>query len=123
MGNDEYISLVGQYNNIVLKPTNDIKEISNKGYSPEAIAELHKAMGTTFPEIRSMNLIFKTDLNKFEYPLFNSVMTLFHKYDNFGTLPFSGCHADQPAQIMEIFNILESLRSEDEKRVSENVRS
>jgi len=87
------------------------------------LAELNKAMKFNFPEIQSLNLKFKTDLSKFKYKQFNLVLALFDKYDKHGIMPFDGSHADQPAQLMEVFSIIENLRLEDEKRVVNNVKT
>ena len=48
----------------------------------------------------------------FQHPDFNFLITLFGEYNKYGTLPFPGALADQPAYIMEVFQILKSLKLE-----------
>lgn len=48
-------------------------------------------------------------------------MTLWHHWKRSETLPFAGCLSDQPAKIMEafdVFEMLEELRKQDEKRAN-----
>jgi len=51
-----------------------------------------------------------------------SAIDLFMRYDKFGTLPFEGGVADQPYKVIQLFQIIESLRSEKakESEVSQN---
>lgn len=56
------------------------------------------------------------DLERFEYPAFNYAMTLYDQYDRNGILPFEGVHSDQPAQVLEVFDLLQSLKLEQEEK-------
>ena len=49
----------------------------------------------------------------FQHPLMGYLISLQQNYEK-GLLPFSGGVMDQPAQIMEIINLLSSLRAEHE---------
>lgn len=67
---------------------------------------------------------FKRPLEEYKYPYFGYVLTLFNKYSE-GVLPYPGALANQPAQIIEIFNTLESLdvefkQKEMEKQQAQN---
>lgn len=70
-------------------------------------------------EVISLDLHIKGDLEQFNYPYFDYVISLYDAYQNNGVMPFNGAHADQPAKIIEIFNILNSLMSERETRIRE----
>lgn len=70
-------------------------------------------------EIISLNLHFNTDMSRFNYPMFNYVFRLYDRYNEAGILPFEGSHSDQPAQIIEIFSVLEQLQLETQKEIHE----
>jgi len=48
--------------------------------------------------------------NFFDYGAVH-MLTLYNKYEK-GMLPFNGCLSDQPNKIIEVFNIIESYKSE-----------
>lgn len=81
---------------------------------------MHEAMkkrGTLdVPEVKSLDVVFRTQLSNLHFPEFNYIYTLYSKYDKYGTLPFEGCHADQPARLIEIFDVIGAIHSEEEKR-------
>jgi hypothetical protein len=62
--------------------------------------------------IKSLNVVFKNPIENYNYPQFGYVYTLFKKYSEQGVLPFQGSMADQPAQVIEIFNTLDGIESE-----------
>ena len=66
--------------------------------------------------IESCGLRIKAELKDFEYPYFDFIVTIFNRYDTNGTLPYPGALVDQPAKIIEIFNILEVLKAEQEEK-------
>jgi hypothetical protein len=39
-----------------------------------------------------------------------TIVDMFMRYDKFGTLPFEGSIGDQPYKVIQLFNIVESLR-------------
>lgn len=118
----EYITLVGHYNNLMIKTSSD-EEFLARGYSEEAIKEMRKAQVIKGRDVTSLNLKFKGgDLSKYKFPQFDYIYSLYDKYENHGVLPYSGSHSEQPAKIMEIFSILNSLRIEEDKRQTEKMR-
>lgn len=60
------------------------------------------------------SLKYESCLCNYKHPLFDFIFTLFNQYDKFGTLPFEGSTAEQPAYIMECFSILSMVKSEHE---------
>lgn len=70
-------------------------------------------------ELISLNLHFKGDLDKWEYENFNYIMALFDLYHRHGTLPYPGTLSEQPAKVIEIFQILDQLKYEREKKQHE----
>lgn len=105
----DYISLVGHYNKIQHGDSID-KRLLDRGYT-EAQLEILRKKQRRVSTIISLNLKF-TSLQEFEYSHFGYVFNLYRQFEKSGVLPFSGCMADQPAQIIEIFNTIESLELE-----------
>ena len=112
----EYVSIVGHYNKLNQKPSVDPKLLA-RGYTEDQLAELEKRLGKTPGEWMSLNLHFKVRSERFDYPLFNYVISLFNQYHKNGVLPYSGPLADQPAKIIEIFEVLEQLQYEREEQI------
>lgn len=114
LGDGEYVLLAGHYNKLRRRDQIDPR-LLEKGYSEEAIRQLQKRVGTSTDFIVSANLRLQGNLARFEYPYFNFVMALFDKYNRFGVLPYPGSMADQPAKILEIFDLLAQLQYEAEE--------
>jgi hypothetical protein len=76
-------------------------------------------MGKLPSEIISLNLHFKKGLDNYNYEYFGYVLSLFDAYDRLGILPFNGCFSDQPAKIIEIFNVLDQLKTERQMKLQE----
>jgi len=109
----DYVNIVGQYNNIRLGNTVS-PELLERGYNEKQLAILKTQMKGSVKEAQSLNIKFTRPLEEFTYPLFGYIMTLYRKYTD-GVLPFQGPLADQPAQIIEVFNTLESVEMEFKK--------
>lgn len=103
----EYVCLIGHYNGLNEKK----EELKTRGYS-EAILKYLKTQKST--NVESLNVRFTTD--GIEYPYFNYVITLYFAFKNNGILPFNGCFVEQPAKIIEIFNVLDALLDESKKK-------
>lgn len=114
----EYIILVGHYNKLVHKPSVDPRLLA-RGYTEDQIKMMQKASQEKQLEIISCNLHFKSDLSQFTFPRFNFLMTVHQQYSQFGNLPYPGTISEQPAKIIEIFNVLDSLKLENEIRQRE----
>jgi hypothetical protein len=71
--------------------TKQTEEMCNKEHS-----------GITFCDIK-----YKKCLCNYSHPNFNELMIYYDNYKN-GNLPFNGCVADQPAQIMELLQIIDN---------------
>jgi hypothetical protein len=115
----EYVNLVGHYNKLTTKKRVDPRLLA-RGYSEEALKMLQEKMGSSNHEFISLDLHFKGDLDNWEYPHFNYVITLFDAYDRHGTLPYHGPQADQPAKIIEIFQVLDQLKTEQRQKMQED---
>ena len=114
----EYIQLVGHYNRLQMKDRVDPRLLT-RGFTEEQLKEMQKRMGKVPDEIISLNLHMKTDLSKMVYVPFNYVFRLYDRYIEAGVLPFDGTHSDQPAQIIEIFSVLEQLQMETRQKTHE----
>lgn len=80
----------------------------------EEIKFLRRTMGKL--KNISCGIEFNLDYKAYpEYNHFNFVMTAAHAFNTGGVLPFSGALFEQPAQIMEILELIEMLDSERER--------
>lgn len=105
----EYASLIGHYNGLSEKK----QELKQRGYSDAMLAHIKKQKSIL---AESLNVRFKSD--GIIYPYFNYVITLYFAYKNNGILPFAGCMSDQPAKIIEIFNVLDALTDEAQQKAA-----
>lgn len=114
----EYILLVGQYNHILSGGKEEIDPaISNRGYTPAQLEVLKKNKRSN-TDVRSCGVRFTTHLSRFKYPLFGYVSACFQNYER-GLLPYPGSVSEQPNKIIEIFNVLSTVRLEHEKRIAD----
>lgn len=111
----EYAQLVGHYNKLQYGPTIDPR-ILERGYKPEQIKAMKDQMKKSQKQVTSLNIVFKDPIENYTYSQFGYVYTLYKRFVDGGILPFPGSLADQPAQIMEIFNTLESVELEHKQR-------
>lgn len=73
---------------------------------------------SSITELISCNLHFKKGLQEYNHPYFSYFMTLHQNY-KLGVLPFSGSLSEQPAYIMEIFDIMDQLDFEKDKKIQQ----
>lgn len=92
-------------------------ELTNRGYSQQQIESVLKSKTNS---TISSGLKFTKPTWHFEYSKLSYVLNLFENYER-GVLPFNGSVSEQPAQIIEIFNLLASLK-QDQKRKLEQAR-
>lgn len=103
--------LVAKYNSSYKKELINPKLFENRTESE--IKYLRKTMGGT-TQI-SCGLEFSREFKDYpEYLHFNFVMMSHYIFTKSGNLPFNGCLADQPAQTVEILELLFELDSERE---------
>ena len=74
-------------------------------------------MGKTPSETISLNVHFKTRLDDLSVDYFNFVIVAFDIYDRHGVLPYPGSLSEQPNKIIEIFNVLSSLKQERDQKL------
>jgi hypothetical protein len=116
----DFINLVGNYHALSNgKP--DIDPIIESRYPPEVLAQVIQNKKKTFGELITLGLKFTVPPSQFEYEHMHYVLTLFENYDK-GQLPFPGSVSEQPAQIMQIFNVIDALRQEQRKKLENNVK-
>lgn len=108
----DYVNLIGHYNKLQHGPSIDPRLLSRFEGKPEMLEKIKNQAVSKTSQVRSLNVRFTAPLENFTYPLFAYVLTLYKRYSELGVLPFSGAMADQPAQIIEIFNTLESVELE-----------
>jgi hypothetical protein len=115
----DFVCIVGNYNHILegSKPEVD-PTLKARGYSDAAIEAARKSVIVS-PTV-SQGLRFTRHLSRYKYPLMSYVLTLLENYER-GQLPFPGSVSEQPAQIMEIFALLQSLKHERDQRLNEKI--
>lgn len=114
----EYANIVGHYNRLVKEDKVDPRLLA-KGFTPEQIEAMQSKMSKKPSEWISLDLHFKGNIDRWEYPIFNHIITLFDQYDRNGVLPYPGAHGEQPAKIIELFQIFEQLKIERENKLHE----
>jgi len=115
LSNYEYTQLIGHYNSIKFKEEIDPR-LLDKGYTPEVLEQIKQGMTSKATEIISLNLKLKGPFDRFKYPYFDYVLTLFEQYNSNGAMPYPGSHHEQPSKIIEIFGILNQLKYEAEEQ-------
>lgn len=85
--------------------------LENRGYSPEVLAEVQAKKAKQRNSVVSMNMKFTEHLSRYQYPLMAYVLALHEQFEK-GVMPYPGSLSDQPAKIIEIFNLLSSLKYE-----------
>ncbi len=114
LSDTQFVTLVAHYNDLFLGDTNKISsEVKSRGYSEAALAEIKNHKRLKFEAIESCGLRFTQPFDHLKFKSLNYVLTL---YDNYvrGCLPYPGSVSEQPAQIMEIFSVVEAIRREQE---------
>lgn len=103
---------MGHYNKLIYKDEIDPKLLA-RGYSEDQLKQMMESRKGSGPsEVISCNLHLTGRLDRWKYFHFNYVMTLFNSYDKSGVMPFPGTLSEQPAKIIEIFDLLEQLKHE-----------
>lgn len=102
--------LIGNYQNI----SGDDREqkLRERGYSEGQIKVALADNPAESKTVTSLNVRFNTN-QAIKYPYFSYVFTLYLRYRD-GILPYEGPLTDQPAKIIDMFNILEQLQHETE---------
>lgn len=115
----EFVKIVATYNNAGNEQTTE-KELSDSGYTKEQLEQVRLIRKGKKVGIKSCGLYFTRDLSEFNCEKFNYYFLLFQNYER-GNLPFEGTIADQPAQIIEIFNTFQMLRAEQEDKARKQI--
>lgn len=103
--------LIAKYNSLYKRESIDPKIFENR--TEAEIKYLRKSMGDL--QQVSCNMQFDKDYKEYpDYEHFNFVMMASHVYNKAGTLPFPGSLSEQPAQIMDILEVLFELDAERE---------
>lgn len=74
-------------------------------------------MKNKLDNVRTLNVRLSGNLDRFKYDNFNYVVTLHNVFEKSGVLPFEGAFSQQPAKIVEIFNVLDQLSFEKREQI------
>jgi hypothetical protein len=108
----EYICIVAEYNKALSGRAND-KELERR-YTPEQLKALDLALAKPENQIQSCGFRFNS-LRGFECPRLNYYLTIYD-YSQNKAMPFEGGACDQPAQVMELFAVIDQLKAEHSKK-------
>lgn len=114
----EYVSLIGHYCKVTLDKKIDPRLLS-RGYTEEALEQMKLKMAKLPTEVISLDVHFKRGIEHISIEYFGYVLTLFDIYHRQGVLPYPGSMSEQPAKIIEIFQVLDELRIERETKLQE----
>lgn len=121
----ESAKLIGNYLSIVSGKEEIDPSLASRGYSPEALEMMKRRVEAGFEPVTSHGLRFTKPLGNFKSDILGYSMTLLENYER-GALPYPGPFSEQPAQVIEIFGLLQSLRHEQQeiqrKKVERDVR-
>jgi len=103
------------------KPTTLDPRLLDRGFTPEQLEVLRKTVTEEVAqyEITSLNVRISGDLRRFSFPEFDYVTNLHYIYKQTGALPYPGSISEQPAKIIEVFNIMDQLIMERQHREME----
>lgn len=110
------VLLIGHYNSL-FKDTGVDPRIFERGYTEAQIKAMRKQMGNKNDGIVSAGFRIKGDLKRFEHPYFSYLITGFNQYQRNGVLPFVGGLSDQPAIIIEAYQVLDQLDFERKEKL------
>lgn len=111
----EYVSIIANYNNV--DDNDEEQALRDRGFNENQIRHaLKDKQGTSF---KSLNVSFHTNI-KLKYEYFTYILTLFDLYKK-GTMPYPGAMVDQPAKIIEIFQVLTQLQYEKEEETRKKI--
>lgn len=117
----ESVCLVATYNDLSNGEKRKVSpELKARGYTDEQLAHARKDKADKFNSFESCGLRFTKPTEHLKFDLINYVLTLFEIYEK-GSLPFPGSASEQPAQIMEIFFLLNQLKSESQIKLSKEI--
>lgn len=121
LSESDFVCLVAHYNFLLVNSQKDSKKIDTRGYSEAALKTVKKRKQEKFQPVVSCGLRFTKPFDHLKFEPFGYVLTLLENYER-GNLPFPGSVSEQPAQIMEIFSVIQAIRREHEIKLSETLR-
>lgn len=114
--------MVGQYQHTLSGKGSSESTLTERGYSEAALVEARiKALGS-FRPVESAGFRFTQPLDRFRSDILGYSLFLFENYER-GQLPFPGSVSEQPAQIMEIFALIQTLRAEQDEKLRKKLES
>lgn len=106
----EYVQIVANYNNIDKEDEEQV--LRDRGYSE---GQIKVVLGDKkYTSFKSLDVVFH-DKAMYKYPRFNMVVSAFMSYKK-GILPYPGGYLEQPAKIIDIFNVLNQLELEAQEK-------
>lgn len=110
----DYINLVANYKQMFDNKPEELSErkLRERGYTEKQIQSFLENINNSNSKTDILSLRFKRPLSNFKYINMDYVLLLFENYEK-GILPFEGPLGDQPAQIIEVFKIMEHIKNKE----------
>jgi hypothetical protein len=109
LDNVDFINICAQFVSLLRGEKDNLGELRARGYTEKQLASMQKTKVVS--DVTIQNIRFTRPLTDFKYSKMGYVLTLLDQYEK-GNMPFPGSVSEQPAQIMEIFNLLQGLKQD-----------
>lgn len=107
ISNIDFVNITAHFTCMFTGEKDNTQELRDRGYTDEAIKSLSKVKSVV--DVRTMGLCFKKQLYSFKYELMPYVTILLENYEK-GNLPYAGPISEQPAQVIEILNLMQAIK-------------
>jgi hypothetical protein len=113
LSNKEYVNLVGHYRWLFSErgEATSQSDLKSRGYTDQQIEAVNRSKRKASKSFKVGNILFRKPLVEFKCDNLSYLLLLFENYEK-GLLPFNGPVSDQPAKVIDIFNILYQVRQE-----------
>jgi hypothetical protein len=107
----EFVQLVATYH------AQDEKQddLEARGFTREMIEAVRAQQ--KFNPVTTLGITFSRPFSDYKFDQFGFVATLFNQFDQHGTLPYAGSLTDQPNKIIEVFNVIRALNTEQQDKI------
>lgn len=110
------VGIVAQFNQVSRSSTE--QKLLDRGFSKEQVA--YTLNQEKFNQVNSCGITFTKPVDV-PCPHFGTYLTLYHSFKK-GAMPFQGPVTDQPAHIIETFDLLDQLYHEAEVKAREQAK-
>lgn len=109
---NEYVLLVASYAALIT-PKKGNKDLLNRKYTKQQLEFIKKTQAN---KQQFLNVMFMAELDSFKHPFFNYILRSYNEYKEFGNYPNGESLNKQNNKLIEYYNVLSLLESEQEQR-------